>query len=553
MEGSGGNPGVGAEPAEPPLQQPQQQQQEQHQAARAAAAGAVDEEGPLIPERLRVEDEDAWFRRHGLREPLQPQPDEEPTLDQQEAVERWNQMNEYQTTVFQSMFAHEQAKEQEEQRSKAQQLQAWNNDQLVWILNKPPQDDRHSNMADSCSPCSMPPLPLTPFAQFCDVIFALARTPPTATLHSTNTSRTPSPSFRPDGPRVLECPLLDSYTTGDIQVFVRLVLRQYEKYQQATKAGTTNTDKDGTRNDTTNTTHLLDVDEVWHMLEEDLEQDQMKDTDDSEKMDDEPAPEMAHRVVQVCCMADYLQNIELRDVLERILQQSIDTSNCLSLCQLADQLGMPTLFELALQHMMETLEGSRNGSLLEDVDSHAAGESTTLSSSSSMAVLTPELRERIALIQTAIQSSVHDTQRSKLYFHSVKEYIALFAERVQYFQERLAQAKEDQLHRWEQMQQEQEQQHSHRDASSNRSHWWNLRASSNRSNNNNNNDSDHNQNTGDALWNDTQAKIDKQEQRVQTLKAVLAEQKKLFAQHDQQQQQQQRLFASRGPNATRHE
>ena len=72
--------------------------------------------------------------------------------------------------------------------------------------------------------------------------------------------------------------------------------------------------------------------------------------------------------------------------------------------------------------------------------------------------------------------------QSRLYFGSLEEYIAIFAEQVQYFRERLAEAKEQ--------------------------HQETLPES--------------------RAWCDAKAKIDRQETRVRTLEIALQEHKKLF-------------------------
>ena len=164
-------------------------------------------------------------------------------------------------------------------------------------------------------------------------------------------------------------------------------------------------------------------------------------------------------LVDCCSIASYLQCDKVFSFVEDILLNSIDTANCLSICSLADRFCMNSVFEKALNHMMHTLGDTR--AYWND--------------------LTPELRERITVIKAAIQSSFH-SQRSKLYFNSVEEYISIFAERVEYYRERLADAK-DQMHLIE---------------------------------------------PGTKLWIDTAMKIKKQEERVKTLKTALNEQKKLF-------------------------
>jgi hypothetical protein len=165
-------------------------------------------------------------------------------------------------------------------------------------------------------------------------------------------------------------------------------------------------------------------------------------------------------LVDCCLIAHYLCSDKILGEITEILIASIDTSNCFSLCQLGDELNLPTLFERSLAHMMDTIG---------DLESNEAYED-----------LTPELQNRIASIKTAIESSINSG--SRLYFASLEEYISIFAERVQYYQERLIQAKE--------------QQQLIRDKTS--------------------------------AWYDTQIKIERQERRVRTLESALAEQKKLF-------------------------
>jgi hypothetical protein len=166
-------------------------------------------------------------------------------------------------------------------------------------------------------------------------------------------------------------------------------------------------------------------------------------------------------IVDCCQIAHFLQNSTVLDATTAILEESIDTENCYSICQLADQLQLSQLFEKSLAHMMQTL-GDIQGNQEAWDD------------------LTPELRDRIVAIQAAIQSSVHSN--SRLFFSSLDEYLAMFAERVQYCRERLGQAKEENSHVTPGS-------HYHRDVS---------------------------------------RKIAHQEQRVRTLQLALREQKKLF-------------------------
>ena len=165
-------------------------------------------------------------------------------------------------------------------------------------------------------------------------------------------------------------------------------------------------------------------------------------------------------IVEVCRLAHFLQNTDLLQETVQILLQSIDSANCLAMTQLADQLHLPRLFEASLKHMMQSVHNLEEGECWDS--------------------LTPELKERIGAIQSAIHSSIHD-QRSALYFGSLQEYLAIFAERVHYYKERLAEAVEQQ--------QDREQ---------------------------------------SPAWFDTQRKIERQRARLHTLQVAFQEQKKLF-------------------------
>lgn len=168
------------------------------------------------------------------------------------------------------------------------------------------------------------------------------------------------------------------------------------------------------------------------------------------------------RVVDCCQIAHYMQCKTVLAAMVDILERSVDSENCLSLCELADRLEFPVLFERSLSYMMESVGN------LED-DEHLWGG------------LSADLKKRIVAIKSAIQSSVH-SQRSHLYFGTFKEYLAIFAENVEYHRIRLEDAKIGL-----------------------------KRAGSGKA------------------YNYAAEKIAKQEQRVRTLEAVMEEQKKIFA------------------------
>ena len=166
-------------------------------------------------------------------------------------------------------------------------------------------------------------------------------------------------------------------------------------------------------------------------------------------------------VVECCELARYMQCQRVLEAMVNILVRSIDDANCMSLCQLADQLDLPRLFEKSMAQMTQYMGSLQQHELWDD--------------------FSPELKSRIAAMEAVMKSSIHDV-KNKLYFGSMDEYLSIFAENVQYYRERLAEAKERQA-------EEPPMGHS---------------------------------------WQDAQAKIDRQEKRLKTLEVVLEEQKKLF-------------------------
>jgi len=174
-------------------------------------------------------------------------------------------------------------------------------------------------------------------------------------------------------------------------------------------------------------------------------------------------------VVDCCHIGHYLQCSRVLDGTTHILLQNVDSGNCLSICQMADQLELPDLFERALFHMLKSLDQ------LESQEAYEAFSS--------------ELKGRIADIRAVFTS--HDQhppsrdrrKKTALYFTSLDEYIAIFAENVQYYRERLQEAKEQ---------------------------------------------------NADKYSGYAQSKIEKQELRVLTLEAMLQEQKRVFGKKQQQ-------------------
>lgn len=173
-----------------------------------------------------------------------------------------------------------------------------------------------------------------------------------------------------------------------------------------------------------------------------------------------PCEVSSDAMIECSLLAHYLCADPVLKDLINVMIESINVTNCLMLCRLGE-LVSPVLFQRSFMHMMETIGDLEEADVQED--------------------LTTEIHERLNVIQSSIQSPIN--QQCRWNYDSLDEYIATFAERIQYFRERLVEAKE---------QQEQAIQ-------------------------------------GTKSWIDVEEKIKHQEKRVQTLDFVLREQKKLLA------------------------
>ena len=168
-------------------------------------------------------------------------------------------------------------------------------------------------------------------------------------------------------------------------------------------------------------------------------------------------------LIDCCHIGHYLcTSPDVIDIIVEQLMANIKTANCYAVYETARQLDIPRLLECTLSHMTDSV--------------------SDLKTSGAWGDLTEELRDRITSIRSALASSINSS--SRLYFSSMKEYIAIFAERVQYFRERLAGA-EEQLEK-------------------------NLKSMSN------------------LTAQDTKEKVQRQRARLHALESALAEQRRIF-------------------------
>ena len=127
-------------------------------------------------------------------------------------------------------------------------------------------------------------------------------------------------------------------------------------------------------------------------------------------------------IVDVCLISHYLQCISVMETSIDVLKESVDSDNCLSICQLADQLGSPSLFEAAVTHLIEKLD---------DMQSHDEWKEFDVT-----------LRNRVVTMRNAVHSSIIGRgQKTAVFFSSSDEFLAIFSDNIREQRERLAEAK----------------------------------------------------------------------------------------------------------------
>ena len=135
-----------------------------------------------------------------------------------------------------------------------------------------------------------------------------------------------------------------------------------------------------------------------------------------------------HHIIECCYIAHYLQAKDVLNDIVDIIQASIDSDNCTSICILADELQIPSLLQSSMRFVMESLDDIQNNrDLWNDIPS--------------------TLRNHIITLKNAAHSSIigsgHVNSRKTL-FSSGNEFLAIFHDTLTLNKERLLEAKQRQ-------------------------------------------------------------------------------------------------------------
>ena len=152
--------------------------------------------------------------------------------------------------------------------------------------------------------------------------------------------------------------------------------------------------------------------------------------------------EMVHKgtisedyIVDVARIAHFLQARPILQSLALILEESIDCTNCLAICSLADALNLHSLFERSVEYVITKLDSLDGG----DKEKDSSSEDTEIWST-----LPQDLRARVLTMRNVLRSSVvgKGSKISGLFFSSGSEFLAIFRETISDQKERLAEARQ---------------------------------------------------------------------------------------------------------------
>ena len=398
---------------------------------------------------LPIEDEASWLRQHGIQQ--EPHYGSESYKNQQEAKEKVRSQKNYQQQIHQKIFGSEDDEFQRAQQNKRTRLEDWKSQKIVFLTATTKDQSQSQSQSESQIKCD-----LSLLASHSDTVFAMALSRPyyDSHRHADNNSNknTNSSSKHNNHSRNNDLSLsLIEYPEPAVAAFVKLV----------EKVGRLD------RGNSPQSTESMLPSMVASLFEKDEEKEETEEDDGNH---------WSCWIVDCFKIAHYLQCTELVQSMEQVLIESIDLENCLSLVSLADQLQLPTLLEASLGYMLQKLDTLEDHEIYSDLSTELKQRITTMK----QLLLSTNTQGR------RLPRTSKGTRVRHLFFSSFKEYIALFAEQIDYYKERLEEAEQSQL-------------------------------------------SSPRESPG---WKYAHDKIVQQSERIKVLKLVLAEQKQLFLTHE---------------------
>ncbi|KAG7367647.1 hypothetical protein IV203_030318 [Nitzschia inconspicua] len=357
---------------------------------------------------LQLIDQEEWINLHGIT--AEPRYGNQSESNQQLERERIQQEREYQSTVHQTIFGVQDDDDDDEQE-RIKNFRQWEHQQVMVELKV--QQSNHStndendkfNSDENPNPTDTVILRvnLVTLARHSDVVYTLA----VNRKWFPNTCHQKQP--QDDGSLPSSAPLqisLLEFSKDTVLLFLDIL---------ADTSDTTTTTKHNN-----NSKFLYNID---HHLSSD-------------------------QVVDCCRLASFLQCISLlHQIVHDILVPAVDSHNCMSLYQLADQLSLPKLLEASVNHMIQSLDSTLQQQQSQQHSLKQSSNNTTTSTDNENdgniswdEYLTTDLQAQIVTIQNILRSS----NRKQMFFSTVTEYLAMLSEQYQYYHERLEEAIEQQ-------------------------------------------------------------------------------------------------------------
>jgi hypothetical protein len=152
-------------------------------------------------------------------------------------------------------------------------------------------------------------------------------------------------------------------------------------------------------------------------------------------------------IVECLRISHYLQCNIMLECLATVLESSIDSKNCMSICSLADLYNLQALFEKSVNHVVSRLDALQGGKSDEDNDEELNEEEEPEAQQMQQEIwksLPNELRSRILTMRNVMRSSVigRGSKVSGVFFSNGDEFLAIFRETLCDLRERLSDARE---------------------------------------------------------------------------------------------------------------
>eukprot|EP00956_Cyclotella_meneghiniana_P042481 scaffold248491_cov93-Cyclotella_meneghiniana.AAC.1 len=152
-------------------------------------------------------------------------------------------------------------------------------------------------------------------------------------------------------------------------------------------------------------------------------------------------------IVECLRISHYLQCSVMLEVLASVLEESIDSHNCMSICSLADLYNLQSLFEASVNHVvgrLDALQGKQNGDNNDEVNDKEDPSEDDRMQQEIWKSLPHELRSRILTMRNVMRSSVigRGSKVSGVFFSNGDEFLAIFRETLCDLRERLSEARE---------------------------------------------------------------------------------------------------------------